>query len=275
MLGMDLGNHSFFKGSSVVLQLRRTLWAPSLPQQLREASFRDTPCHHAFVMLSFMISPWPQASPQAMTWRYAKQNDCTIQLEVAFWPSYCEFSMPVHEYASREKQEVEWCRQRSIDHQSKRKHETTLSHEMDLDLWSEDTELPTPFFATPVPNEELADHFCLSPLAHISQCNFRFYEVTLYTSNPCVEQTSATKKSGYKPIWVNIIGLQPSYDVSESWTWTCWCDWSPGAWNFEVPDFDWSSSSPIFTGNRWKVNDHNLQGIPAACDFITLLGYWW
>lgn len=121
--------------------------------------------------------------------------------------------MPVHEYASREKQEVEWCRQRSIDHQSKRKHETTLSHEMDLDLWSEDTELPTPFFATPVPNEELADHFCLSPLAHINQCNFRFYEVTvLFTPATLKEQTSATKKIRIQPIWVNIIGLQPSYD---------------------------------------------------------------
>jgi len=39
------------------------------------------------------------------------------------------------------------------------------------------------------------------------------YEVTLYTSNPCVEQTSATKKSGYNPFGVNIIGfLPPSYD---------------------------------------------------------------
>ena len=73
---MDFGKPFFFKGFFCRLTAKEDTLSPFSSSATAtvsglEASFPDTPCYHAFVMLSFMISPWPQASQQAMTWRYA------------------------------------------------------------------------------------------------------------------------------------------------------------------------------------------------------------
>ena len=101
--------------------------------------------------------------------------------------------------------------------------------------------------------------------------SYSLHQQPLCRTNISYQKNQDTTHLG-KYHWFFTAKLWPS----ESWTWTCWCDWSPGAWNFEVPDFDWSSSSPIFTGNRWKVNRPQSSRIfrPPVI-FITLLGYWW